>query len=399
MGSIRTYLKLGEVLRDYPHKAEVLSDYFGAAGTEQLRDRYGTDAYLNRMLKSESKPADTLLSLLNEGEDEGLLPQPGELDLLGMSICLMRQRFQACFDDWMTDYREETGGMFNCYLPRNCGGGNPYRNAWQTSDISKFPGIVTGCGIADYFRAEFKDNLLSRGLFRSVDMPLNAGLPSELIDPYGAYTLYGVYPYVMMVDETRIGSLPRPREWADLMNPVYENNVIVVGSSEKISEMLLMHIYKEHGDKGVERLGVTIKDGWHGSKMAKAAGSPSGEGAAIYVLPWAFAKVCPRPDRVSVIWPEDGALSNPLFMLVRRDRYDDLAPIANYITGPRLGREVAACSFASLNAEVDNGLPSGARMKWLGWEYLRSVDLQKLKEHVHSVFRHNWKSKPESVIQ
>lgn len=64
-------------------------------------------------------------------------------------------------------------------------------------------------------------------------MPITASLSRDLIDPYGSYTLYGIYPYVMMIDETRIGSLPRPREWADLMNPVYEDNVIVIGSPEK----------------------------------------------------------------------------------------------------------------------------------------------------------------------
>ncbi|AHV97250.1 ABC transporter substrate-binding protein [Paenibacillus sabinae] len=393
MGAIRTYLKLGELLAQYPDKEGVLKDFFDAGSSEELLRRYGADAYLNRMLGSEGKPADTLLSLLNEGEDDRALPPSGELDFLGMTICLMRQRFQACFDEWMTDYREETGLSFNCYLPRNCGSGNPYRNVWQAENVRDFPGIVSGCGFSDFFRAEFRDNLLNKNVFQAVDMPINASLSSDLIDPYGAYTLYGIYPYVMMIDETRIGSLPRPREWADLMNPVYEDNVIVIGSPEKVSELLLMYTHKEHGDEGIRRLGVTIKDGWHGSRMAKTAGSGSSEGAAIYVLPWAFARFSPRPDKVSVVWPEDGAIANPLFMLVRKDRYQELEPIARYMTGPRLGREVAACSFPALSAEVDNALPAQAKMKWLGWDYLRSVDLQQLKNHTQSLFQQNWKRK------
>ncbi|MNC84300.1 hypothetical protein D3C75_1387890 [compost metagenome] len=46
-----------------------------------------------------------------------------------------------------------------------------------------------------------------------------------------------------------------------------------------------------------------------------------------------------------------------------------------------------------LNPAVDNGLPEGALFKWLGWDYLKSLDLYELKSHTQNVFMKAWKGR------
>lgn len=400
---IQAYLTIEEIVEQYPETLDVfLSNGFEADGKDALYRRYGASTILNQALKNMSLNKETFMELLKakvEAEIESgqrTLTErtpPGEIDFVGNSVCLLRNTFRESFDDWMTEYREKTGRMLNCYIPGSCGNGNAYSDIWKAGRIEDFPSAVTACGFGDFFRKEFVETLVNKGHFKTVeretihpDFP-----PSVFLDPDGWYTLYGVYPYVLLIDRSKLGDLPEPKVWSDLLNPVYEKQIIVIGSSNKVSELLLMTIYKDHGEDGLRRLANNIKDGWHSSKMAKTAGSSNPEGAAIYYIPWAFAKSCPKPERVSILWPEDGAIVNPLFMLVKDSKLEEVKDITDFITGAELGQKAASSYFPVLNPEIDNGLPEGASFNWLGWDYIKSNDIQYLKEYTQSVFKKYWK--------
>ncbi|MNP75202.1 hypothetical protein D3C76_1722170 [compost metagenome] len=44
-----------------------------------------------------------------------------------------------------------------------------------------------------------------------------------------------------------------------------------------------------------------------------------------------------------------------------------------------------------LHPEVNPELPDGAMLNWLGWDFIRSGDLEQLKREVQEVFQAHWK--------
>jgi ABC-type Fe3+ transport system substrate-binding protein len=180
-----------------------------------------------------------------------------------------------------------------------------------------------------------------------------------------------------------------PERWSDLLDPAYHNNIII-GGPDGVNELLLLDLYKELGDTAVRQLAPNVKDTWHAAQMAKTAGTGSSKGAAIYVLPWFFAKTCPHTRVVSIIWPGDGALVNPMYFLLKKSRAKDLGPLVDFVTGAEFGTKMAETYFPPLHPGTGNHLPEKARLKWLGWDFVYSRDVGGLIEYVTQIFMDEW---------
>jgi ABC-type Fe3+ transport system substrate-binding protein len=317
----------------------------------------------------------------------------GELDFLGNTICALRGTFRSSFGEWMAHYNQQGGAALNCYLPEKCNGGQ-YGDVWQAGSIDEFPSAVSGFGFGNFFRQSFLGGLAAQGHFQSVSVEGSPSVPAEQFrDPQADFTIYGLYPYVIMVDHTKLGTLPVPAGWEDLLAPEYADQIIAVGSSSKVSELLLLTLYKKFGDEGIIRLAANIKDGWHGRVMVKTVQNPEeqSDGAAVYAIPWIFAQQCRELEHVSIIWPEDGALVNPLFLLTKESKLDQVQAVTDFITGKSIAEQATALHFVMLHPEVDPGLPAAATFNWLGWDFIRGNDLEQLKTHVQTVFQDHWK--------
>ncbi|RCX21070.1 ABC-type Fe3+ transport system substrate-binding protein [Anaerobacterium chartisolvens] len=398
---INSETKIGEILAQYPETLEVFNvNGFAADSPKALIEFLGGDWRLSSVLKARRLNMELFIQMLEEkiAGNEGVFDSCAEegrirrLDFLGYTVCPLKHTFRECFDAVLDKYRRETGRGFDCYVPSGCGGDDAYEEIWKSQSIDDLPGAIASIGFGDFFRKEFVDRFIDKGCFKAPERKeINADFAGMgLEDPDGCYTIYSVFPYIIMVDKKKLGNLPMPCKWDDLLKPVYRNNIIIGGSADDISEVLLLYLYKKHGDKGVELLARNVRDAWHAAKMAKVAGTSSTEGAAVYVMPWFFARSCPRTDVVSIVWPEDGALISPFYLLVKEDRGADLQIITDFVMGEELGQKSANSFFPVLNSEADNRLPENAAFQWLGWDYIKSNSMDTLKEHVKKIFAEHW---------
>lgn len=252
------------------------------------------------------------------------------------------------------------------------------------------PDMVISPGISSFFHAEFRRRFLERGVFQDVTKGWGSQggrfADLELTDPKGWYTLLCVNPLVMVADHTRLGSLPAPDSWADLLKPEYTGLVAMRGKKGEFCETTLLTIRHVYGPQAVEQLGRAVKEGLHPAQMAKSAGTGNPDAAAILIMPYFYARTIPRKDKVSVIWPREGAIASPVFLLTKASARERVKPLADYLTGEAASVLYESASFPALHPEVDGKLPENAKLLWMGWDLVWNEDIGAVTKETHERF-------------
>ena len=90
---------------------------------------------------------------------------------------------------------------------------------------------------------------------------------------------------------------------------------------------------------------------------------------------------------MEAIWPEDGAIVSPIFMLAKKKRAKELQPVVDFFASKAVGEILSHQGlFPSLHPEVDNRLPHDTPMMWLGWDKILTTDLSKEIAHCEEIF-------------
>jgi ABC-type Fe3+ transport system substrate-binding protein len=333
----------------------------------------------------------TKLSLYNRVEID---QESKHLNFLIYAPGIFKRTFKEGLDNVTQIYRNETGNDLKTYGPIEWpnNGNDEYEGIWKTTNIDYFPDVVAAMGFGDFVRKEFVEKFVRKGYFKSGwNGPMSSVFEKAgFIDTHGWYTPYAVVPFVMLVDRKRLGGIRTPRQWTDLLAPQFRNKVIISQSGNGAANVPLLYIYKEYGEDGIQQLAANIKAIWPAARIAREAGSYNTEGAAVYILSWFFAHSSTKIETISVIWPEDGAFTSPLYLLVKESKVKEMRAIVQYMTGLDLGAKSARFCLPGLHPGVDNALPEGASFKWLGWDYIQSHDTAELREYSHALFMSKW---------
>lgn len=258
----------------------------------------------------------------------------------------------------------------------------------QFENIDEIPDIVITPGINSFLHKRFIDKFIAPGFFIDVaDYKSNDALRGLGIkDPGGNYTMLCMNTLVMVADLTRMGQMTLPEKWEDLLQPEYENKVVIRGQKGSFCETTLLTIYKAYGMAGIIQLAKAVKDGWHPSQMVKMAGSGNPQAPFISVMPYFFAKTIKNKENVKIIWPKEGAIVSPVTMLVKSSQALKLRELTAFLTGPEVGRICAGAFFPVVHPEVENKLPPEASFNWLGWDFIKSEDMGALKKDLDKNF-------------
>ena len=84
----------------------------------------------------------------------------------------------------------------------------------------------------------------------------------------------------MPADKRKLGDLPVPKTWEDLLNPIYRDKIVVFAFVDGINKDSVyddasyyphIYYYQRYGKEVVRQFGRNVVDGYHGVKMAKPA--------------------------------------------------------------------------------------------------------------------------------
>ena len=203
----------------------------------------------------------------------------------------------------------------------------------------------------------------------------------SLKDPYGEYSIIGAVPAIFMVNKNLLGDRISPKSWADILKPEFKASISLPVADFDLFNAILVNIYKLYGENGVKALGRNLMSNMHPAEMVGS------NGPTITVMPFFFSKMIRENSPMMPIWPEDGAIISPIFMLTKADKADKLKKIAEFMSGKEIGEILSHQGlFPSTNPEVSN-ISDEKPMMWIGWDHIYSIDMGKTIKHCEKLFK------------
>lgn len=315
----------------------------------------------------------------NKGADvkiEGILPCPVKLPLFeGFEKWLKEKDFPFTLDyelkvasggvDWIKDKIETIEGE------------------GELSDI------FLSAGFDLFFDKHLMGKYKEKGVFKDLTpSKINSDFDNEYIDlkdPDGQYGIIGVVPAVFLVNKEEMGDRDYPKTWEDLFKPEFEGEVSLPVGDFDLFNAILLNIYKNYGEDGLRKLGKSFMRNMHPSEMVKSYRKK--DKPTITIMPYFFTKMVTGKGPMVPIWPEDGAIISPIFLLSKASKEEEVRPFVEFFASKEVGEILSNNGrFPSTNPEVDNELNEDQKFMWLGWDYINSHDIGTLITKCEKIF-------------
>lgn len=319
-------------------------------------------------------------------------PDLGRLDFLGRMPIPLRRPFKAGLDKVVAEHRATGGRPLECCF---LGGGEWYRpfDGLASADADGLPAML----VTTLYHDVLAPSLLAHYAAAAGEDLHPVCAAAGLGDPAGVFRSFAAIPFVFLVDERRLRGRPAPRVWSDLFDPMWADDIVFGGwrPNEQVpyqdyNSYLLLCLQREYGNAGLAAFAGNVRHLQHNIRTATQAGSNSASVGAIAILPWLQAELCPRRERIRVVWPEDGALAMPIGYLVKPGHEHRLAPLVHYVTGAALGRVLARNCYPPTGRAVSGVFPAGARLKWPGWAAIGAMDMAAASRSAADTFFAAW---------
>ncbi len=395
--------KVFDVTERYPELIELLA----ANGFENLRNdmmrktigktisvetavrskHFDPAAFERQMVETiaQQKPA------LSSGLGEARQNEPsGELKLSGVLPCPIRVQLLEKLDGWLS--RQKT--KVNYELQAASMGLDWLREQFLSGEADAFglSDVYLSAGFSLFFDQKLADRYMRQGVFADLTgmQRLNRCFDNDAIDlkdPRRQYSIIGVVPAIFMVNTELLGDRPFPESWADLMRPEFGNTIALPMQDLDLFNAVLLGIYSRYGEEGVSKLGRGLRTSMHPAQMIKSAGRKQDDAPVITVMPYFFSWMAKEGGPMRAVWPKDGAIVSPIFLLTKASSREKSQPLVDFLSSKEMGEVLSANGkFPSTHPEVDNGLSAEQTFLWPGWDYIHSHDIGALLAKTAHIF-------------
>lgn len=174
----------------------------------------------------------------------------------------------------------------------------------------------------------------SKGIFEDITgfEKLNKDFDNEYInlkDPNGQYSMIGVAPAVFLINIDELNGREMPKSWEDILKPEFENSVSLPIRDFDLFNSILLNIYKKYGEDGIKRLGRSLLKSMHPSQMVKSHIKKSTK-PVVSIMPYFFTWMTKNAGPMKAVWPDDGAIISPIFMLSKKSKKDKIKPFVDF---------------------------------------------------------------------
>jgi ABC-type Fe3+ transport system substrate-binding protein len=312
------------------------------------------------------------------------------LNIVGLLPCPVRIPLLEQFNNFVKSYSAEKQLIINHELKAASMGLDWVENNIKgVTEASDLPDLFISAGFDMFFDEEMIGKFKKQGVFEDttkLDKFNDLFDEIDLKDPQGHYAMIGVVPAVFLINTKELNGLEVPRSWKDIMKPEFEKRVSLPVGDFDLFNGILLNIYKHYGDDGVKKLGRSLLESMHPSQMVKSDRRKENK-PIVTIMPYFFTKMVKDGGPMTAVWPEDGAIISPIFMLSKKEKIDKLQPVIDFFASLEVGKILSHSGlFPSVHPDIDNNIPAENKFMWLGWDYIYDNDISKLIDHCDKLF-------------
>ena len=368
-------------------------------GFDNLKDDnmlklFGSNISLENALKSKKINVDMFVTQLIEKieENESILSQNKHKDtvkITGVLPCPVKIPLLETFEKWISE--QEFDFNLNYELKAASVGIDWIKEDLQNSD--KVPDLFISAGFDLFFDKNLLGKYKSENLFEDITGIENYNedfTEYSMKDPNNQYSVLGIVPAVFLINKDELKGRKIPESWEELLSGDFENNVSLPISDFDLFNALLLNMYKLYGEDGIRKLARIFQKNMHPSEMVKS--HMKRERPAITIMPYFFTWMVREGSPMELVWPKDGAIISPIFMLSKKDTKNKTKKIVDFFASKEAGEILShKGKMPSINPDVDNMIPKDNKYMWLGWDFIKDNDISSLIKKCEGIFNETLK--------
>jgi ABC-type Fe3+ transport system substrate-binding protein len=360
---------------------------FDSLKDDNLRKVFGSSISLENALKSKKINADEFVTRLMERIEENKSAQKKFKDTIritGVLPCPVKVPLMETFEKWLSEQNFDFN--LNYDLKAASMGIDWIKDEMKNS--VNVPDLFISAGFDLFFDKNLLGKYKSENLFEDITgiQKYNDDFSEyNLEDPSCQYSMLGIVPAVFLVNKDELKGRKIPQSWEELMSGEFENNVSLPISDFDLFNALLLNIYRLYGEEGIRKLARIFQKNMHPSEMVKS--HMKRERPAITIMPYFFTWMVREGSPMELVWPKDGAIISPIFMLTKKETKDKTKTIADFFASKEAGEILShKGKMPSVNPEVDNQIPKENKYIWLGWDFIKENDISNLIKKCENIF-------------
>ncbi len=401
---MNSYFSFSDKVYDVTEKYPVLIQVLAGAGFENLkndmmRKTMGKLISLEQALKMkgidqasmELQMVEAIAGSQEQKNDDNGVFQRGyreaEGSIKGVLPCPVRMQFIDALKDWETEHR---ANMDVRLQSASMGIAEIEEEVSQARDAKDLSDVYLSAGFELFFDKEKFGKFQEEGCFYAARTEYNKDFDNaslSLKDPRGNYTILGVVPAIFVVNKKALGDRKVPESWRDLFTEEFERSVTLPTGDLDMFNALMLGIYSRYGKDGVYRLGRALTEAMHPATMVKEENRGGGRAAAVSIMPYFFSKMIRENPELCVVWPKDGAVLSPIFLLTKKEHGPKAGELIDFLTSLEAAEVLGADGkFPQTRADYENGLGEDQKFLWCGWDFLYNHDIGPILKQTEAWF-------------
>lgn len=389
---------LYDITERYNEATELLISLgFNNLKDENMRKAFGKSISLQDALKLKKINVDLFMEQLTEKIESKEITDKSKnetITIKGVLPCPVKVPLAEAFENFISqnkfdfnlDYELKAASMGIDWIKKDM----------DNKSIDEIPDLFISAGFELFFDKNLLGKFKSENLFEDITgiEDYNEDLNNDymsLQDPNKQYSMVAVVPAVFLVNKDELNGRKVPESWEDILSEEFENSVSLPVSDFDLFNSILLSIYNQYGEDGVKKLGRSFQKSLHPSEMVKSHIKKFNK-PAVSIMPYFFTWMAKEGSPMVFVWPKDGAIISPIFMLSKIDKKDKLKPIVDFFASKATGEILAhKGKFPSVNPNVDNMIPKENKYMWLGWDFIKNLDVSSLIKDCEEIFNNTLK--------
>ncbi|QUH30691.1 ABC transporter substrate-binding protein [Vallitalea guaymasensis] len=402
------YFNVKDSLYDITERYPETIDLFESIGFEGMKNEnqrklIGKSITLETALKMKKINLDVFTENLEDAinhnkaindETDKVTNNDADIKIEGILPCPVRIPLMESFNKWMEGTGNNLDTKMEYELKAASMGVDWLKESLEkTEDPDVLSDIFISAGFDLFFDKKLIGKWASKGVFEDITKMehYNKEFDNEEIclkDPNNNYSIIGVVPAVFLINIEELNGRDMPKSWEDILKPEFENSVSLPIGDFDLFNAILLNIHQKYGEEGLRKLGKCLSTGMHPSEMVKSHRKQ--DKPVVTIMPYFFTKMIKNEGPMKPVWPLDGAIISPIFLLSKKSKKDMLEPVVDFFASKEVGEILSHNGkFPSVNPEVDNMISMEHKYMWLGWDYIYNNDMGELINRCESIFNEN----------